>query len=82
MNWFEIWYDDRQSMMETMARNIAADIRTGYNFFGACIQRQKQELDDYKAAFDEQLMRFADMDDGKRNRWCYYDLLKRGAITR
>lgn len=82
MSWFEIWYDDKQGMIETMARNIAADISAGYSYLGNCIQKQKQELDDYKAEFEEQLMSFADMEDGKRNRWCYYDLLRRGAITR
>ena len=57
-------------------------MEAGYDYFGNCIQNQKRQLDEYKQKFDEQLMAFADMEDGKRNRWCYYDLLRRGAIKR
>ena len=63
-------------------QHAAADISAGYSYLGNCIQKQKQELDEFKAEFETQLMSFADMEDGKRNRWCYYDLLRRGAITR
>ena len=82
MNWFSIWMDDKESVLETMVRNMAADLAAGYNYFGESIKRQREAIDAYKAEFERQLMAFADMDDGKRNRWCYYDLLRRGAITR
>jgi hypothetical protein len=81
-NWFEIWMDDKESVLATMVKNMAADLNAGYNYFGVCIRRQKEEIERYKSEFDQQLMSFADMDDAKRNRWCYYDLLRRGAITR
>lgn len=82
INWFELWMDDKESVLATMVKNLASDLEAGYNYFGACVQRQKETIDAYKAEFDRQLMSFADMDEGKRNRWCYYDLLRRGAITR
>lgn len=81
MDWFKLWYEDKQGMIETMVRNMAADLDAGYDYFGKCICKQRQDIEDYKAEFDRQLMQFADFDEGKRNRWCYYDLLRRGAIS-
>ena len=81
-NWFEIWVDDKENIVDTMVRNMRADLDAGYNYFGDCIRKQREAIDAYKKAFDDQLMAFTDMDDAKRNRWCYYDLLRRGAITR
>lgn len=82
INWFELWMDDKESVLATMIKNLTSDLEVGYDYFGKCIQRQRETIDAYKAEFDRQLMSFADMDDGKRNKWCYYDLLRRGAITR
>lgn len=82
MDWFQIWMDDKKSIISTMVKNMNADLNAGYNYFGECIKRQRREIEEYKADFDRQVMNFADMDDGKRNRWCYYDLLRRGAISR
>lgn len=82
MDWFQIWMDDKESIISTMVKNMSADLNAGYNYFGECIKRQRREIEKYKADFDRQIMSFADMDDGKRNRWCYYDLLRRGAISR
>lgn len=74
--------DDKESILATMVKNLASDLEAGYNYFGACVKRQREMIEDYKAEFESQIMAFADMDDTKRNRWCYYDLLRRGAITR
>lgn len=82
MDWFQIWMDDKESIISTMVKNMSADLNAGYNYFGECIKRQRREIEKYKEEFDRQIMSFADMDDGKRNRWCYYDLLRRGAISR
>ena len=82
MDWFSVWMDDKESMLATMTRNMASDLSAGYNYFGDCIRRQLEQIEEYRKEFDAQLMAFADMDDVKRNRWCYYDLLRRGAITR
>ena len=80
--WFEMWLDDKEAMICTMARNMSADLDAGYNYFGESIRKQREQIDAYKKEYDEQLMAFADMDDAKRDRWCYYDLLRRGVITR
>ncbi len=81
MDWFEIWYKDKQGIIDTMVKNMAADLKAGHDYFGKGIKGKMEEIEAYKTKFDEELMSFADMDDKKRNRWCYYDLLRRGAIT-
>lgn len=80
-DWFEIWFADKQGMIEVMASNMAADIAAGYDYFGNCIQNQIKTIDSYKAEFDAQVDEFKSMEDEKVNRWCYYDLKKRGAIS-
>ncbi len=81
-DWLKIWMDDRQGLMDTMARNMASDLAAGYDYFGRCIQKQIADLNAYRAEYDAELMRFAGMTDGEVARWCYFDLLRRGAITR
>ena len=79
-DWFEIWYEDKRGMMATMARNMAADLAAGYDYFGNSIRKQQQEIAQYKAQFDEEMEAFKGMDETAVNRWCFYDLKKRGAI--
>ena len=80
-DWFEIWFADQESILETMVRNMAADLDSGYNYFGNCISKQRDDIDRHKKAFDQQMLAFADMDDKKMNRWCYFDLRRRGVIS-
>ena len=79
-DWFEIWYEDKQSMIATMVRNMVSDLECGYDYFGQCITRQRQMIEDYKKEFEEAMDSFKFMEDKQVNRWCYYDLKKRGAI--
>ena len=81
MKYFEIWFDDKKSMMETMRRNMQADLDAGYNPTGYCICKQVVELEDYEREFDRQMDAFKNMEDAKVDRWCYYDLKKRGVIA-
>lgn len=78
--WQDMWISDKRSMVETMLRNIAADIAAGYNPVGDCIKRQREELQKYEQEFDRELMALADMTEEKAERWCKYDLIRRGAI--
>lgn len=80
-DWFELWFEDKQSMIDTMVRNMRADLDAGYNYFGNCIQNQMRQIDDYKSEFDAQMDEFKFMDEKSVGRWCYYDLRKRGAIA-
>lgn len=78
--WQEMWINDKRSMVETMLRNIAADIAAGYNPVGDCIKNQREELRKYEEQFDRELMALADMTEEKAERWCKYDLIRRGAV--
>ena len=80
-DWFELWFEDKKSLIETMYRNLAADLDAGYDFYGSSIQKQIREIDEYRAQFDAEMDSFKTMDDAKVQRWCYYDLKKRGAIS-
>lgn len=78
--WFDIWFNDKQSMIETMRRNMQADLEAGYNPNGYAIYKQIVEIAEYEHGFDVQMDLFKNMEDGEVNRWCYYDLKKRGVI--
>lgn len=80
MDWFKIWREDRESMIDTMARNMAADLQAGYNYFGACIQRQIAEINAAKAKYAADMDRLANMTQAAACRWCHVQLLKSGAI--
>ena len=79
-NWFEIWFEDKQAMIETMTRNMVADLEAGYDYFGKSITQQRKDIEDYKRQFDDQVEAFKFMDIGRVNHWCYFDLKRRGAI--
>lgn len=82
MKWFEIWFADKKSMVETMVRNMAADLACGYDYFGSCITRQREEIAAYQKKFDAEMDHLKEIgDDKKVDRWCYYDLCKRGVIA-
>lgn len=78
--WFEIWYQDKQCILDTMVRNMTADLECGYDYFGQSITKQREEIAAYKEKFDAEVMSFAEKSDAERNKWCYYDMLRRGAI--
>lgn len=79
-DWFDLWYDDKNSIIDTMARNMAADLAAGYSYFGQSIVKQRREIAQYKEQMDAEIDAFKEMDEKEVNRWCYYDMKKRGAI--
>lgn len=79
--WFEMWKSDKISMIETMLKNVHADLECGYNYFGNCIQNQLKTIRDYQNKFNATLDKFTEFnDDSKIERYCYHDLIKRGVI--
>ena len=80
MKWFDLWYEDKQSIVEIMVKNMQSDLDAGYDPKGKSIQTQIKEIAEYKKAVDDKLEEFADMEEVKVNRWCYYDLKRRGVI--
>lgn len=80
-DWFDLWYEDKKSMLEIMAANMASDLNAGYDINGKSITKQKADIDAYKAKFDSEMDSFYTMDEKQVNRWCFYDMKKRGAIA-
>ena len=80
-DWFDVWFEDRESILNTMIKNMISDLNAGYNYFGQSITKQKQEIAEYKAQTDKTLDMFKDMDEKAVNRWCFYELKKHGAIA-
>lgn len=79
-DWFELWFEDKQCMINIMIHNMQSDLDAGYDYFGNSIRKQREEIDEYKAEFDKQMDEFKTMDEKEVNRWCFYDMKKRGAI--
>ena len=79
-DWYDLWEGDKKFMLETMVKNMASDLEAGYDYFGAAIQRQQKMISEYKEQFDNELMGFAWMDEKEVNRWCFYDMKRRGVI--
>lgn len=80
-DWYEIWCADKESVLDTMVRNMASDLECGYNYFGNAIKRQREAIEEYKKSYNDALDMLATMDTPAILRWCYFDLKKRGAIS-
>ena len=78
--WFELWLADRESILNIMIKNMVSDLEAGYSYFGDSITKQRAEIEEFKSEMDERLMGFWEMTDKQVDRWCYFDLIKRGAI--
>ena len=79
-DWFEMWHLDKEVILNTMVRNMTVDLECGYDYFGKSITEQREAIEVYKEKFDAEVMSFAEKTDEQRNKWCYYDMLRRGVI--
>ena len=79
-NWFNLWKQDKDSILSTMRRNMTADLDAGYDPNGNCINRQKADIAVYEADIDFTLRKFREMTETAIQHWCHYDLVRRGAI--
>lgn len=80
IDWFELWREDRESMLNTMVRNMASDLENGYDYFGKSITKQREDIDEFKRNYEADLDHIGDMEPNKVQHWCYVRLLKLGAI--
>ena len=80
IDWLEMYVSDRESMQNTMIRNMSADLDAGYDYFGKSIKQQRVAIDEFRAKFDAVLDMFKTMSEEQVNRWCFYELKKLGAI--
>lgn len=79
-DWFPIWQEDKEWIIDTMIQNIQDDLNAGYDPNGKSIKEQKADLENYKKEYHANLDMFKNMGDKDVSRWCFYDLKKRGAI--
>lgn len=80
-DWFHIWVEDHEAIINTMLRNMQADLDAGYDPEGNCIRRQKTEIENYRNNYNAKLDMIGHMDPGRYQHWCYVDLIRRGAIA-
>lgn len=78
--WFEMWYEDKKSVLYTMIENLRSDLDNGYYYFGASATKSREEIESYKKDIDNTLDTFKEMDELAIDKWCYFDMVKRGAI--
>lgn len=79
-NWFDIWFSDKQSMLEVMNSNMLSDLAAGYSPDGSAIRSQRETIDNYRRVFESEVDSFKAMTEPEVNRWCFYDMKKRGVI--
>lgn len=79
-DWFELWFADKKSILQTMHNNMVSDLKAGYAPNGKCIVSQLKCIEDYTNQMNAELDSFKGMSEKQVNRWCFYDLVKRGAI--
>ena len=80
IDYFKLWYEDKRSILETMNRNMYADIDVGYDPQGENIKCQLKAIDDYSFDINRHLTQFSSMKDKDVQNWCKYDMIRRGAI--
>ena len=80
INWFELWIEDKNCVLDCMRRNMKSDIEAGYDINGKSILYQRFMIKDYEDRFDYEMRNLREMDEKKANHWCYVDLKRRGAI--
>lgn len=80
VDWFTMWKNDKDSIIVTMHNNLTADLNCGYNPTGLSIRSQVEMIDNYVKDYSETLDNFKTMTEEEINHWCFYDLLRRGAI--
>lgn len=78
--WFVMWLEDKRSILDTMQRNMIADLEAGYNPNGYSILKQKVDMMEYEMEMDRRIDDFGKMTDKQIERWCYSDMRRRGAI--
>ena len=79
-DWFQIWQEDKDWIIDVMSQNISDDLAAGYDPNGKSIKEQKSALAKYREEYDADMDMFKYMGEKDINRWCFYDLKKRGAI--
>ena len=78
-DWFKIWREDYESIVATMRSNMISDAEAGYSTYA--LRAQLRGIMLYEREHDEKLEKLAHMTDAEAERWCFVDLVRRGAIA-
>lgn len=80
-DWFILWEEDKEGILVTMQANLASDLAAGYDPYGRAVMSQRNDIAVYMRGIADAYDLFKTMPEEAINRWCFYDLKKRGAIT-
>lgn len=80
-DWFPLWVEDKQSILDTMIRNLHADLSVGYSYNGNSATSQRENIKAYQSQMDEEMKSFRNMSNAQINHWCFYDMKRRGVIA-
>lgn len=80
INWIDLWFDNERAVIDTMCRNMKADLDAGYDPAGTIIQEQARDLEQREESFKQEAERLKDMSEGAAKHWCYINLKKNGVI--
>ena len=80
INWIDLWFDNERMVIDTMCRNVAADLEAGYHPESNIIREQERDIALRQAQFEQEADRLKTMSEGAAKHWCYIDLKKNGVI--
>ena len=78
--WFDLWFEDKDSIVETMHRNMQDDIKAGYDIMGKSIRQQVDDITAYTNKFKAEQDMIRLMTSDEADKWCYKDMKMRGVI--
>mgnify|MGYP003297590741 CR=1 FL=1 len=80
-DWFQLWVEDKMSIIDIMHQNMKDDLDNGYDPKGNSILKQMKDIEDYVHQYNEEMDKLKSMTPEQANHWCYVDGVKRGAWT-
>lgn len=78
--WFEMWEEDVKSILATMYKNMSDDLSVGYDPLGNSIKKELEDIAEYRKYINDCYETFKTLDEVAVDRWCFYELKKKGAI--
>ena len=79
-DWFTLWEEDRKSILATMQANMASDLECGYSTNSNSIKEQRADIAALEQEVADAYESFKNMTEVEVNRWCFYELKRKGAI--
>lgn len=80
LNYIDMWFTYERSVIDTMCRNMKADLDAGYHAESTIIREQERDIAERQAQFEQEADMLREKSVNAANHWCYIDLKKRGVI--